>query len=282
MSMVCLRGKFGLLLAAGMFWVSAQAAIAQLPPATPATPSHPSGARSRHKKAVAEQTAAPQIPPPPATLEQTPPSPPRVTYQNGLLTIDAQNSTLAQVLRSVQSQTGASIDMPYGASSERVVSHIGPGQPRDVLNTLLNGSRFDYIILGMTSNPGGVQKVILTPRQSTGQPVNTAQSNNPGQPQPGQGGEEEQVPVEEEVPPPNEDQAAIENQQEQQQQIQPPGRFRPMPGQGDVSDNQNGTEGQQPGAKTPEQLLQELQKMQQQQQIYQQQLNPANQEQQQQ
>ena len=118
----------------------------------------------------------PQEPAPPPTLEQTPPTPPQVTYNDGQLTIIAQNATLSQVLRSVQSQTGASVEMPAGASNERVVGQLGPGQPRDVLNALLNGSKFNYIILGVTGNPGAVQKVILTtPKPAP--TVNTAQNN---------------------------------------------------------------------------------------------------------
>ena len=82
-------------------------------------------------------------PPTPPTPEQLPPNPPQVRLQNGELTIDAQNSTLLEVLRAVQAQTGASVDMPSNAGSERVVAQLGPGLPQDVLRTLLNGSRFD-------------------------------------------------------------------------------------------------------------------------------------------
>ena len=71
--------------------------------------------------------------------------------------------------------------MPAGTSNERVVGQLGPGQPRDVLNSLLNGTKFNYIILGVNGNPGAVQKVILTtPKPAT--PVNTAQNNNPPAP----------------------------------------------------------------------------------------------------
>ena len=60
---------------------------------------------------IMEKKAAPvaeEPPPAPVPLmpEQMPPTPPHVTYQNGLLTIDARNSTLSQVLRAVQVQTG--------------------------------------------------------------------------------------------------------------------------------------------------------------------------------
>ena len=108
----------------------------------------------------------PQAPAAPPTLEETAPTPPHVTYRNGQLTIDAHNSTLSQVLRAVQTQTGASVDIPASAGSDRVVTQLGPGLPHDVLKTLLNGSKFDYVILGVAGNPGAVQKIILTPRES--------------------------------------------------------------------------------------------------------------------
>jgi hypothetical protein len=168
------------------------------------------------------------------------------------------------------------MEIPGSASSERVVTQLGPGQPKDVLNSLLNGSKFDYIILGVTGDPGAVQKVILTSRQNSGTSnVNVAQNNNQAQSQQPAGDEEAQpdegVPVanEAEVNPPPE------------QQPSPPGGFhRPMMmpgGQPDPAQGASNIDQQPSGAKTPEQLMQELQQMQQQQQQYQQQLNPANQ-----
>jgi hypothetical protein len=200
--------------------------------------------------------------------------------------IDASNATLTQVLRAVQSQTGASMEIPSSAASERVVAQLGPGQPKDVLNTLLNGSRFDYVILGVTGNPGAVQKVILTPRQGgTGANVNSAQNNNP--PPPGQEpGVDDEPQPDEGVPVADTGDAEYQNQNQnpnqypnQEQGPPPPGGFRrPMvPGQ-QFPDQQNAFGGgDQNGVKTPEQLMQELQQMQQQQQQYQQQLNPSNQ-----
>ncbi len=168
--------------------------------------------------------------------------------------------------------------MPSSAGSERVVAQLGPGQPKDVLNTLLNGSKFDYIILGVTGNPGAVQKIILTPRQNSGMSnVNVAQNNNQ---MPNQEQVEDETQPEEGVPIANE---AEESPPPEQQAPPPPGGFRrPMmlPG-GQAGQPQAGADNgdQQNGAKTPEQLMQELQQMQQQQQQYQQQLNPANQNQ---
>ena len=237
-----------------------------LPAATP-----PPNAHARHKKAapVAEVPATPPAPPP--TLEQSAPTPPRVSFQNGLLTIDATNSTLSQVLRAVQSRIGASIDIPGGAGSERVVAQLGPGLPRDVLNTLLNGSKFDYVILGVTGNPGAVEKVILTPRQS-GATI-TAQGNTVRVPvQDDESQADESTPVTD----------TVENEYRNPDQAPappPPGGFRHpmMPGAGQVDPGASGNGETQNGPKTPEQLMQQMQQQQQQQLQYQQQLNPANQ-----
>lgn len=225
---------------------------------------------SHRKKAAAEAEAPPAPPPPPPTLEQSAPTPPQVTYQNGQLTIDAANSTLSQVLRAVQSRTGASIDIPASTANDRVVTRLGPGQPRDVLNALLNGSRFDYVILGIAGDPGAVQRVILTPRQSAGASANTAQNNASA---PVTADDEGQL----EEPAPD----AAENEYQNPDQPPPPpgGLRRPVMPAGQPVDPgaENGGGEQQNGPKSPEQLMQELQQMQEQQQRYQQQLNPANQ-----
>jgi len=122
--------------------------------------------RAKTKKTAGKKAAEPQPqvqlpPPPPPTPAQLPPNPARVTMRNGLLTIDANNSTLADVLTGVRRETKAAIDLPAGASGERVVASIGPGTPQNVLTSLLNGSRFDYIILGSQDQPDTVQRVIL-------------------------------------------------------------------------------------------------------------------------
>src|SRR5579862_2625536 len=230
-------------------------------------PTHKKGARSK-KAAVAE---VPQPPPPPPTPEQLPPTPPQVRFQSGQLTIDAHNSTLSQVMHAVQSQTGASIDIPSSAGSERVVAQIGPGQPRDVLSTLLNGSHFDYVKIGVMGSPGAVQKVILTPRQSGPTATTTAQANPTPQPD----ADSEEAPVAENEP------DYQNNQYPNGRAPMPPGGFRRpgLPVQPPPPEQQNGFSAEQQqenGGKTPEQLMQELQEMQQQQQRYQEQLNPAN------
>jgi hypothetical protein len=98
-------------------------------------------------------------------MDQIPPTPAKVSYQNGLLAISASNSTLGEILRDVHTLTGASIDIPQGSgANERVVTSLGPGSPREVLAGLLNGSSFNYVLLGSNSDPAAVSSVILSAR----------------------------------------------------------------------------------------------------------------------
>jgi hypothetical protein len=122
--------------------------------------SHSVHRRPPMREQPAPATAA--VPPAPPTLEQKPATPPKVDFSNGRLTIVAENSTLGDILRAVSIQTGAVLEMSADAS-ERVVTHIGPGPIRDVLATLMNGSHFNYVLVGSTAQPDKVDRVILTP-----------------------------------------------------------------------------------------------------------------------
>ncbi len=82
------------------------------------------------KQQIPDPPPPPAPPPPPPTLEQLPAVPPKVTFSNGLLTIVAENSTLADILRAVRAQTGAVVEVPPNAT-ERVVAHLGPGPARE-------------------------------------------------------------------------------------------------------------------------------------------------------
>jgi hypothetical protein len=124
----------------------------------------PCHAKPRHPaaKAVAkqEQSAAQAPAAPPPTLAQMPASVPQVAFQSGELTISAQNSTLGDILKAVRAQTGATIDLP-GNAPERVVGTFGPGPARDVLTSLLNGSHFNFLLLGSSTDPNALDHVIL-------------------------------------------------------------------------------------------------------------------------
>ena len=134
-----------------------------LPPAQSAR-RRPSSKPSPSKDSrPASEPAAPSGPLQPLTLDQTPATAPEVSYNAGQLTITARNSSLSDILRAVRSQTGASFDIPLGAT-ERVVGRFGPGPESQVLATLLNGSRFNYVMLGSPTDPTAVTALILTPK----------------------------------------------------------------------------------------------------------------------
>jgi hypothetical protein len=90
----------------------------------------------------------------------TQPSP--VTYADGELTIDSENLTLAAVLQLVAEKTGAVIELPPGTGQERIIEHAGPGRAEDVLASLLNGSPFDFVIVGSPLRPHLPTQVLLS------------------------------------------------------------------------------------------------------------------------
>ncbi len=183
----------------------------------------------------------------PAPPEQMPAHAPRVVFSDGILTITADNSTLGDILRAVHRQTGATVDVP-GNATERVVGQFGPGPARDVLASLLNGSHFNYVLLGSETNPTGLEQVVLLSKSADNlSPRAQARLSSPtpaAQPAAdsadGSNDDDTEMPTDA-----NEatDDQANQGQGEDQPQAQPPG---------------------QPAIKTPEQLLQELQQRQQQ------------------
>ena len=115
----------------------------------------------------------------PLTPEQRPAAPPIVIYLNGKLSISAKKSTLGDVLRAIASKTGAAIDIPDNAN-ERVVSQLGPAPARDVMASLLNGSHFNYVMVGTENDPNSVARVVLTAKSEKGETTGTAvASSNP-------------------------------------------------------------------------------------------------------
>jgi hypothetical protein len=218
----------------------------------------PVSAASRNQR----KTKKPQLPPLPSgprgpvpqiPLDSIPAVAPQVNYQSGLLTIVAPNSTLGDILRAVRKMTAAEIEIP-AAANERVVTHLGPGPARDVVAELLNGSRYNYVLLGSPADANLLTRVVLVAKSAEA-PASGEQGANaegqPGQPVMGQPGlvsppqqEAGNVPAEagdaeatEENPDDNAEQNAAEAEQ-------PPA----VP--------------EQPGVKTPQQMLQEMQQRQ--------------------
>lgn len=102
--------------------------------------------------ATAQQTALqqPAVPPQPAV---------NVSYQNGLLSIHAEKASLSQVLFEVQMKTQADIAIPAGAEQEQVVANLGPAPAKDVLSALLNGSTYNFIVVG---DERALERVIIS------------------------------------------------------------------------------------------------------------------------
>src|SRR6202171_5684544 len=129
--------------------LAAPVLLAQTALAENAVPA-PAKTATRHRKSrkTQKQLMLPPLPSGPLSqvpMDQIPATPAKVSFQGGLLTISAQNSTLGEILRDVRKLTGASIEMPPGsaAANERGVAHLGPGGPRDVLAGVLNVHAFN-------------------------------------------------------------------------------------------------------------------------------------------
>ncbi len=214
-------------------------------------------------------------------MDQIPPTPAKVSFQDGLLAISAQNSTLGEILRDVRKLTGASIEIPPGSAvtNERVIAHLGPGAPRDVLAGLFNGTQFNYVMLGSSSDPTAVSSVVLTLKTPAAagetQTAANVYQNNPGPmppnrfvppqsfnapvfvPQPGNGqpanaeGDDSKDADEE-----NAD-ADADDQAQSGQPVQPGV-------DGNIQDQQQQQDPNQPnaGPKTPEQILEMLRRQQ--------------------
>jgi hypothetical protein len=182
---------------------------------------------------------------------------PQVIYENNQLTIHAPNSTLADILRAVRKQTGAEIEVP--AAPERVVTHLGPGPAREVLAELLNGSRFNFVLLGSPSDETALTRVVLVAKGSVQEMPGPVASSTPlPQAQAGVG-----QPQAEPAAETNEAEATDDNSNNAD----------------DVPDNQQPAEAEQTppepnGIKTPQQMLQEMQQRQMQLQQQQQQGQP--------
>jgi len=115
-----------------------------------------------------------------AETSKVPASAPRISYQNNELTVVAENASLGEVLNGIRAATGMKIEGSSG-SADRVTAKIGPAPVRDVLLSLLEGSRFDFAMLGSETDPQRVERLLLSAR-STSSATNTATP----QPQPSQ------------------------------------------------------------------------------------------------
>lgn len=259
--------RTGMLLALGMLAFACMSSAQTALEASASAKPHP---RSLHRKPALKPIVLPPLPRgplPQLPMDQIPAAPPKVGFQNGLLTIVAQNSTLSDILGEVRKLTGASIDIPTNAN-ERVVTRLGPGAPRDVLVSLLNGSSFNYVMIGSNADPSGVTDIVLTPKPAGGPPGQTVANvyppsqgyTVPPQPQPfvaqqvpPQGVGAQPAPAEGDASADDQDASDPNTDAEQgdANTVVQPDQPQPQPGQPNA------------GPKTPEQILEMLRRGQQ-------------------
>jgi AMIN domain len=146
----------------------------------------------------------------------TPPKPiskMEVDYKDGRLHISAERASLDEILNEIRRQTGTDITVPPGAAQEQIVANIGPLPIREALVSLLNGSRFNFIMVDSEREPGKLKSVILTYRGAGGLSQPAMASPEPptvqGEPEP-------------EPPPPQEPQPEAQPQPEGQGQGEAP------------------------------------------------------------
>jgi hypothetical protein len=165
------------------------------------------------------------VPAPPKWPAFDPAAQASVIWDSQGLSIEAQNSSLQQILKDVSTATGTKVD---GLSSdERVFGAYGPGKPRDVLSQLLQGSGYNVIMVG--DEAGGVPRQIqLSVRQAANTPppaTKSAPNNSTEEEEP-----EEQPQPEEPPPnnrpgfqpgaPPHSPQQILQEMQQRQQRMQ--------------------------------------------------------------
>jgi hypothetical protein len=112
----------------------------------------------------ASATAA--LPPTNATTPTPPPAPKKVeiSFQDGRLRLVSNKASLAEVLNEIRAQLNADIVVPAGAEQEVVAVALGPSTPRDVISKLLDGSRYNFIIVGTDADANQVERVVLSPK----------------------------------------------------------------------------------------------------------------------
>jgi hypothetical protein len=147
-----------------------------------ATPSQMPAVHAKHQKKPTSVAIAEPAPPPPPTvapsLFQQPPAPATVITGNNELSVKAENSSLAQILHQVSSETGMKLDGLGG--DERVFGSFGPGAPREVITSLLNGTSYNVMMVGDLPN-GAPRELLLTSKASGGASPSANTNQSPAQ-----------------------------------------------------------------------------------------------------
>jgi len=173
--------------------------------------------------AAAQSTPAAQGNVPRSLLDE-PASPAQINISGNQLLINANNASLTQVIHQVATDTGMQVE--GNTRDERVFGSYGPGSPEEVLAALLYDSGYNMIMVGSTAD-GAPRRLVLSARTSGG----TAQVAT----------------------------AAVRNNNDEDEEESP---AEPPPQPGPTMQTAPGLLPQPPGQpKTPQQMLEELQRM---------------------
>jgi hypothetical protein len=113
------------------------------------------------KPAAATVAPAPVAPPAPIPPAEQPANPATVDFKNSLLTVRAQNSSLISILNQIQHQTGLVVD---GLShDQRIYGQYGPANISTTLSALLDGSGYDFVIVGGGSSHAPPRLILSAP-----------------------------------------------------------------------------------------------------------------------
>lgn len=187
----------------------------------------------------------------PTSLLNQPARKASVTLDANGLFIRADNSNLSQILTAISSTSGMKVEGL--GRDERIYGNYGPGEPHEVLNSLLYGSGYNILMVGSTTI-GAPRQLILTARAgqtvSSAAPQTTSSSEDDDEGTPYQDPDAPQ-PVQPVVQTPAAAPAA------------PPANNAPQPSTAQPDTGQSGADGSTP--KTAQQLFDQLQKLHQQQ-----------------
>ena len=199
-----------------------------------------------------------------------------VSFEDGQLSVNATDVSLADVLFAVRAETGADIDIPMNVSSERVTAQLGPGPARKVLSDLLAWSSFDYIIQGSDDDPLAVQSITLMIRVKSGTPGPTGAVTATSAPHQGFPTRPDTDPSSGGLPPASPDVAAVDAHADQPAVAASDASDVPSNPQPKVQSpvSQPWSSGSGAG-KSPSDMIQELQQMYQQRRMLQEQQNQA-------
>jgi len=229
-----LRAASGLAVIPAFLLFGFQPLAAQAPAPSPNTAAGQKPVHHHARPSAAHRVVAPAPPPAVAAPEKPPvpdwpandkPSPASVVWDSRGLRIEAENSSLEQILNDVSTATGAKVDGL--GTDERVFGVFGPGQAREVLSQLLQGSDYNVMMVG-DQGQGTPRQILLSSRHpGESHPASGANQANAGD----EDTDADEQPQESGTPapvrpafapgvPPRSPQQIMQEMQQRQQQIQ--------------------------------------------------------------